>query len=131
MRGVVVNSNIFNHLYDLRVIGAGRFCRVAEVLLTSLPRARAFALPDAHLVWRRLRKRCASGQSTSRAQNSAFSRQAILDGYKAALNADMVAFKTNRAGYIKEFAEKINAARTEDEEKKAGQQLLTPIKRGR
>lgn len=66
-------------------------------------------------------------ESLKQREDALDDRQSLLDGYKDALNADSKAFKTDRAGYFKEWMEKIKAAQTEDEKKKATQGLVTPV----
>ena len=58
-------------------------------------------------------------------------RQSILDGYNDALNSDIVAFKTDRVGYHKQWLDKVKAAQSEEEKKKAVQELVTPVRKGK
>lgn len=57
-------------------------------------------------------------------------RKSTLDGYKDALNADIVAFKIDRAEYHKQWLNKVKTAPSEEEKKKAAQELVTPVRKG-
>jgi len=56
--------------------------------------------------------------------------QETLNGYKDALNADIAAFKADRAAYHKQWFDKIKAA-PEAEKPQAAQELVTPVRKGR
>lgn len=58
-------------------------------------------------------------------------RQSNFDGYKDALNKDIAAFKADRMAYLKQWTDLIKAAPSEEEKKKASQQLVAPVQKGK